>query len=127
MARRFTACVRFAALAAVSFITCPASVVRAQGVAFVQTNYAVPQTPQTSVAVSYTAAQTSGNLNLVVVGWNDATSNVQAVTDTVGNVYTRAGGPTVQPGIQSIVIYYAPAIGAAAANANAVTVAFDAA
>jgi hypothetical protein len=34
----------------------------------VQANSAVPQTPQSNVTVTYTAAQTVGNLNVVIVG-----------------------------------------------------------
>ena len=52
---------------------------------FVQVNSAVPQTPQTTVTVTYTQAQTSGNLNVVVVGWNDTTTQVSSVTDSQGN------------------------------------------
>ena len=92
-----------------------------------QNTYAVPQTPQTTVPVRYTGAQTAGNLNVVAIGWNDATSQVLTVTDTVGNVYVPALAPTVQPGIQSQVIYYAANIGGAAANTNTVTVTFNAA
>src|ERR1051326_289295 len=62
---------------------CPAF---AQSIAFVQTNYSTPQTPQTSVAVTYTLAQTAGNLNVVVVGWNDSAAHVTSVTDNKGNV-----------------------------------------
>src|SRR5882762_8261535 len=43
-------------------------------IAYVQKNYAVPQSPQAQVTVPFTAAQTVGNLNVVVIGWNDATS-----------------------------------------------------
>jgi hypothetical protein len=93
----------------------------------VQSTYAVPQTPQTTVPVRYTGAQTAGNLNVVAIGWNNATSQVLTVTDTVGNVYVPALAPTVQPGIQSQVIYYAANIGGAAANTNTVTVTFNAA
>src|SRR5205823_5099746 len=50
-----------------------------------------------------------------------------AVTDTSGNMYRAALAPTVQPGIQSQVIYYAPNIVGAPANVNVVTVRFDAA
>ena len=42
-------------------------------IAFVQVNAATPQSPSTSVAVSYPLAQTAGNLNIVAVGWNDTT------------------------------------------------------
>src|SRR5205823_2920922 len=46
---------------------------QAPSIAFVQQNYATPQTPQTVVMASYPAAQTAGNLNVVIVGWNDST------------------------------------------------------
>jgi hypothetical protein len=35
---------------------------------FVQVNAATPQTPQASVVVLYSAAQTAGSVNVVVVG-----------------------------------------------------------
>ena len=41
------------------------------------------------------AAQTAGNLNVVVVGWNSATAQVLSVTDTRGNRVHAAVGPTV--------------------------------
>src|SRR5205814_6233709 len=94
-------------------------------IAFVQAGYAVPQTPQATVSVRYTAAQTAGNLNVVVIGFNDAVSHVAAVSDSLGNGYAVAVGPTVQSGIQTQVIYFAANIAAAAANANLVTVTFD--
>src|SRR5262249_10131180 len=54
---------------------------------FVQGTFAVPQTPQTTVTVAFGAAQTAGDLAVVVVGWNDTTSTVTSVTDTRGNAY----------------------------------------
>jgi len=100
------------------------TVVSAAPLAFVQVNYAVPQTPQTTVTVTYTQAQTAGNLNIVVVGWNDSTAQVQSVTDTKGNVYALAVGPTVQVGVATQSMYYAKNIAAAAAGGNTVTVTF---
>ena len=94
-------------------------------IAFVQRNYATPQSAQTSVPVIFTAAQTAGNLNVVVVGWNDSTAAVNSVTDTKGNVYVLAVGPTAVAGKLSQSIYYAKNIAAAAANANTVTVQFN--
>jgi fibronectin type 3 domain-containing protein len=94
-------------------------------IAFVQGNYATPQSPQASVAVTYTVAQTAGNLNVVVVGWNDTTSQVQSVADSSGNVYVRAVGPTVQSGLGTQSIYYAANVAASAAGANTVTVLFN--
>ena len=69
--------------------------------------------------------QTAGDLNVVVVGWNDATAIVNSVTDSKGNVYTRAVGPTTVSGTLSQSIYYAKNIVAAASNANVVTVRFN--
>ena len=97
----------------------------ASPIAFIQGKYAVPQSPQSSLSVTYSGAQTAGNLNIVAVGWNDSTAAVTSVTDSKGNVYTRAVGPTVLAGWLSQSIYYAKNIAAAAANANAVTVQFN--
>jgi hypothetical protein len=99
---------------------------------FVQGNFEAPQSPPTSVAVTYAAAQSAGDLNVVVVGWNDDSTTVSSVTDTSGNTYTLAVGPTVQPGPAgggglSQAIYYAKSIASATANSNAVTVTFSAA
>jgi chitodextrinase len=96
-------------------------------VAFVQGNYATPQSPVSTVNVPFTAAQSAGNLSVVVVGWNDTTSQVASVSDSKGNVYQRAVGPTAQPGAITQSIYYAKNIAAAAAGANVVTVTFTAA
>jgi hypothetical protein len=93
-------------------------------IAFVQGNYATPQTPQSTVSVPFTAAQGSGDLNIVVVGWNDSTATVGTVTDSSGNVYQRAVGPTVYSGTATQSIYYTAGIVGAAANANTVTVTF---
>jgi hypothetical protein len=77
--------------------------------------------------VTYAATQVAGDLNVVVVGWNDASAVVTSVSDTYGNVYTRAVGPTVLPGVDALsqVIYYAKNIAGAPANGNAVTVRFN--
>ena len=83
--------------------------------------------PQTTVNVSFTGAQTAGDLNVVVVGWNDSTATVNSVTDSKGNVYTRAVGPTIVSGSLSQSIYYAKNIAAATAGSNTVTVTFSAA
>ncbi|MGH8323208.1 MAG: fibronectin type III domain-containing protein, partial [Steroidobacteraceae bacterium] len=94
-------------------------------ITFVQSNYATPQASLTSVSVRFTATQGSGDLNVVVVGWNDSTATVGTVTDSSGNVYTLAAGPTVQSGVATQAIYYAKNIVGAAANANTVTVSFN--
>jgi hypothetical protein len=93
--------------------------------AFVQVNSGTPQSSTvSSVAVTYTAVQTAGNLNVVIVGWKDTTASVASVTDTKGNVYTRAVGPTLGTGLTQS-IYYAKNISSAAAGVNRVTVSFS--
>src|SRR5213080_1669080 len=94
-------------------------------IAFVQSNSTTPQSPQTAAAVVYTLAQTAGNLNVVVVGWNDSTATVISVMDTKGNAYAVAAGPVVQSGTATQAIYYAKNIASAAAGANTVTVTFS--
>lgn len=102
-----------------------ASTVCPAAISFVQQNNAVPATPQSSVSVTYTAAQAAGDTNVVAVGWNDSTSSTTSVTDSKGNVYTLAIGPTRQSGVHSQAIYVAKNVVAAAANANTVTVSFN--
>jgi chitodextrinase len=79
-----------------------------------------------TVSVTYAAAQNAGDLNVVAVGWNDSTSSVTSITDSRGNTYLTAVGPTTSAGNATQVIYYAQNITAAAAGANTVTVNFNA-
>ena len=94
-------------------------------ISYVQGNYATPQTPRTTVNVTFRAAQTAGDLNVVVVGWNDSRARVSSVRDSKGNLYTRAVGPTIQSGLASQSIYYAKNIVHAPAATNSVTVTFS--
>jgi fibronectin type 3 domain-containing protein len=88
----------------------------------VQSNYAAPATAQTTVAVALSAAQGAGNLNLVFVGWTGA-AQVQNVTDSRGNGYQLAAGPTASGTVSQAVFYAANIL----AGANTVTVTFDSA
>ncbi len=75
--------------------------------------------------IPYTSPQAAGDTNIVVVDWcdiNNPLSSVTSVTDSVGNQYHLAVGPTVQTTWCAQSIYYASNIAAAAANANSVTV-----
>ena len=90
-------------------------------IGFTQVASATPQSPTATVAVTYPAAQTAGDLNVVVVGWNDNTSTVQSVKDSAGNNYSLAIGPTSGTGLQQS-IYYAPNI---VGGSNTVTVTFS--
>jgi hypothetical protein len=48
--------------------------------------------------VAYTSVQAAGDLNVVIVGWNNSTSTVKSVADTAGNSYSVAIGPTASGG-----------------------------
>src|SRR4051812_20686401 len=61
---------------------------------FVQVASSTPQVGRTSVSTSFPSPVTAGNLNVVIVGWHDVTTNVLSVTDNRGNSYQRAIGPT---------------------------------
>jgi hypothetical protein len=94
-------------------------------IGYVQGNYADPQTMQSTVNVGFNSAQNTGDLNVVVVGWKDSTATIRQVTDSKGNVYTRAVGPTVINGIASQSIYYAKNIVGAGAGTNTISVTFS--
>src|SRR5712664_3117740 len=131
--------VGLSALAAASLVACgsdsgnplnatPGSAQKSQlttPIGFVQVAYATPQANSASVTVKFPAAQAAGDLNVIAVGWNDTTATVTSVTDTKGNSYARAVGPTAYPGIVTQSIYYARNIAAAAAGGNSVTVKFN--
>jgi hypothetical protein len=88
---------------------------------FVQVASATPQTPEAGVTISYPQTQGAGDLNLVVVGWNDTTATVRSVTDSLGNIYSLAVGPTKGTALTQS-IYYAKNI---LAGKNSVSVAFS--
>jgi hypothetical protein len=100
------------------------SLAQAQKVAYVQGNYATPQTPQSTVSVPFTSPQLAGNLNVIVVGWQDNIAVVNSVKDTSGNTYTRAVGPTIGAGVAQS-IYYGKIIKVANPGPNIVTVTFS--
>src|SRR5262245_19786645 len=67
-------------------------------IAFVQANSFDPQTSQGAVSVTFSSAQTAGDLNVVVVGWSDfSSSQVISVADSKGNSYTQVATPVVSP------------------------------
>jgi cellulase (glycosyl hydrolase family 5) len=94
-------------------------------IAYVQSNASAPASAST-MTVTYSSAQVAGDLNVVAIGWVDASSSVSSVTDSKGNTYVKALGPTVVSGTASQSIYYALNIAAATAGANTVTITFNA-
>jgi hypothetical protein len=95
-------------------------------ISFVQSGYATPHPSASSISVPFSAAQIAGDLDVVVVGWNDSSASVTSVSDSSGNVYSLAVGPTQFPGAITQSIYYAKGIRPAGANANVVNVKFNA-
>ena len=73
------------------------------------------------MSVSYATSQIAGDMNIVVVGWNDSTSVVQSVKDSLGNSYSLAIGPTTGTALRQS-IYYAKKI---VSGSNKVTVTFN--
>src|SRR4029453_14302557 len=78
---------------------------------FIQVAAATPQQATATVAVPYPSVQLAGDLNIVAVGWNDTTSTVQSVTDSAGNAYALAVGPTKATGLSQSIYYARNVIG----------------
>ncbi|MBV8716470.1 MAG: hypothetical protein JOZ65_15505 [Chloroflexi bacterium] len=95
----------------------------AQPITFVQTNNAVPQSPQSTVSLTYLRGQTAGNTNVLAIGWNDVESSLVAVSDSQGNSY-RVAAQIARGSDVSQAILYASNI---RAGVNTVTVTFSAA
>jgi hypothetical protein len=91
------------------------------GITFMQQANAIPQQPAATVLVSYASSQFAGDLNVVVVGWNDTTASIQSVTDSRGNSYQLAVGPTKGNGLSQAIYYATNIVG----GSNTVTVQFD--
>ncbi|MGH7298167.1 MAG: hypothetical protein ACRELB_24720, partial [Polyangiaceae bacterium] len=93
-------------------------------IAFVQIAASSPSGMQTTVTAKFLQAQAAGDLVVVAIGWDDATSTVSTVTDSSGNGYALAIGSTRFGADLSQSIYYAKNVAAAAAGANSVKVTF---
>ncbi|HEV2278241.1 MAG TPA: hypothetical protein VGS02_08695, partial [Acidobacteriaceae bacterium] len=90
-------------------------------ITFAQVAAATPQSSVSTVTLAYPSAEAAGDLNIVVVGWNDTTATVQSVTDSAGNTYQLAVGPTSGTALRQS-IYYASGI---RSGSNTVTVTFS--
>ena len=77
-----------------------------------------------TVSVTMPNLQTAGNLNVVIIGWNDATTTVTTVADTEGNTYAVAAPLVTGTGLSQI-IYFAKSIAGETSNPNEVTVTFS--
>ncbi len=95
--------------------------VSGSAISFVQVAAATPQSPTATVSVSYSSSEKAGDMNVVVVGWNDTTASVQSVKDSVGNTYKLAVGPTKGTALEQSIYYAASILG----GSNTVTVTFN--
>jgi hypothetical protein len=93
--------------------------------AYIQGNSTTTASATSSIATTFSSAQLSGDLNIVVVEWQQGVT-VSSITDQSGNTYQLALGPSLDGGSGGQSIYYAANIKAAAAGANTVTVTFSA-
>ncbi len=62
--------------------------------AHVQTNTLFQMSVATTIASTFAAPSTSGNLIVVHLDWNNQAINISSVTDNKGNSYARISGPT---------------------------------
>jgi len=85
-------------------------------IGFVQANASIPRRPQSTVTVNYLGVQSAGNLNVVIVGWNDSTALVTSVTEFQGQRLQPCHRADVLSGQASQAIYFAPNIASATAN-----------
>jgi YD repeat-containing protein len=109
-------------LIALGFLATPRESVAA--IAYVQSNYNATFTSISSITATYTTAQSAGDLNVVAISWEGSAGSVQSITDSMGNTYAIAVGPTADSGTASETIYYAKNITAASANSNTITITF---
>ena len=73
-------------------------------ITYVQGNYAAPQTSPTTVSVTFSAAQVAGDLNVVVVGWNNSTATVSHRHRHARQHLRTCGGPD-GPGWNSVAVH----------------------
>jgi hypothetical protein len=101
----------------------PADLALALSPSYVQGAYTDLSSAATSASVVYAHAQSSGDLNFVSVGWNDATGSVASVTDSAGNAYLPVphASTAYAPGPASIALYYALPIRSSSSNKVVVT------
>lgn len=72
-------------------LTLVVALLLAPGLAFAQTFVQQAQNlPGSGSSSTFTAAETAGDFNVVVVGWGNQTSSVTSVTDSNNNTYILA-------------------------------------
>jgi hypothetical protein len=96
-------------------------------IGFVQVTAATAAASASSIAVTFSQAQSAGDTIVLAIGWAGGSASLTRISDSIGNGYASAVGPTkISAGLAQS-IYYAKAIAAAAAGANTVTITLSAA
>jgi hypothetical protein len=91
---------------------------------YIQGGGASPAGAAATVVGLLPSPQTAGDLNVVVIGWNDTVAAVASVTDTEGSTYVAALPVVTGTGLKQV-IYYAKNIAGDSGTPNQITVAFD--
>jgi hypothetical protein len=82
-------------------------------------------TSTSTLALAYQNSQIAGDLNVVIVGWHGSANSISSVSDSKGNVYSLAIGPTRGTNLSQS-IYYAKNIKGGASNRVTVKYAYAA-
>lgn len=90
--------------------------------AYVQNSWVTPQTPVSSLALALSVPQVSSDLLVVFIGWGDTSAAITTVTDSRGDTFALAAGPTKRTTTITQSAYYAKNI---AGGSNTVTVHFN--
>jgi hypothetical protein len=91
---------------------------------YVQNATAAPPGLVTNVSLSFDDTQIAGDVNLVFAGWKPPEAELVSVTDSLGNLYLRAGLVSL-PGVATQTVYYAAPIKPARARTNSLVLAFN--
>ncbi len=83
----------------ISFVLLFGTLKQSIGQTHVQTTTLYQTTTATTIARTFAAAGTSGNLIVVHLDWDGQTRSITSVTDNKGNSYSRINGPTNWNGV----------------------------
>jgi Bacterial Ig domain len=93
-------------------------------IAFKQQNSSAVEGSQSTVSTTFAGAQTTGNTNVIAIGWRSKDGEISGVTDAAGNAYQPVPAIARDEHDLSQAIYFAPDIKPSDAGKNTVTVAF---
>ena len=92
---------------------------------YIQRGGTAMATPAATVVGLIPSPQVAGDLNVVIIGWNDTVTTVSSVTDTEGNTYVPALPATTGTALTQVIYYAKNIAGDSGATPNQVTVTFN--